>query len=86
MVQNCEFQYYFGFGEIVDIFWGGGGGWGEGGHRKIGLFLEVIDIHFSFFLRSTYRIGIFFWGGGVLLHFKYILGMPDIPDIFWGKQ
>ena len=78
------------------IFFGGGGGvgvgWVEGGHRKIGLFLEVIDIHFSFFsYGQRTELDFFFFflgggGGGGLLHFKYILGMPDIPDIFWAKQ
>ena len=40
------------YGEILDIFGGGGGG-----NHKTGLFLGVIYIFF--FLRSRYRIGIF---------------------------
>ena len=32
------------------------------------------------FLRSRYRMGIFFGAA------KMFWGMPDIPDTFWGKQ
>ena len=47
--QNFEFQYFWGFSENciflgyedrVDIF---------GGHHKIGLYLEVISMHFRVF-------------------------------------
>ena len=48
-VQNFEFRYIFGFQKnkysfgyenFVDIFWG---------HHKIGLYLEVISMHFKVF-------------------------------------
>ena len=48
--QNFEFQYFWGVSEnyiyflgyedFVDIFWG---------HHKIGLYLEVISMHFRVF-------------------------------------
>ena len=41
-----------------------------GGHHKISLYLGVISMHFWVFLRSMYRMGVF-WG---LLKFQ----------IFWG--
>ena len=41
----------------------------------LGLFLVILGF---FFLRSSYRIGFFFLGGGI------IFGMPDIPDSFGG--
>ena len=58
-VQNFEFQYFWGFQktdyfggyeDFVDIFWG---------HHKIGLYLEVISIHFRVFSegkRTDWRI------------------------------
>ena len=36
----------------MDIFWGSSQNWAS---------LGVISMHFRFFLRSMYRIGIFFW-------------------------
>ena len=52
---------------------GGGGGYSDifGGHHKIGLYLGVISMHFRVFLRSWYRMGIFFW-------------VAKISNIFWG--
>ena len=71
-VKNFEFQYFWGFSEnliflgyedFVDIF---------GGHHKIGLYLEVISMHFRVFSEgqgSEWRIffvllkvQIFIWG------------------------
>ena len=49
LVQNFEFQifwgfqkneYFWGYEDFVDIFWG---------HYKIGLYLGVISIHFMVF-------------------------------------
>ena len=51
VVQNFEFQYFWGFQknkyflgyeDFVDIFWG---------HHKIGLYLGVISMHFRVFLK-----------------------------------
>ena len=53
-----------------------------GVHHKIGLYLGVISMHFSFFfLRSRYRLGNIFFG---LVNFQIIFGVLEIPDIFWG--
>ena len=47
-------KYFFGYEDFVHIF---------GGHHKIGLYLGVISMQFSFFLlRSMYRMGDIFWG------------------------
>ena len=60
------------------FFLGGGGGYedcvdifGGGGHHKIGLYLEILSMLFSLFLRSRYRMGEF-------------LGVAKISNIFWG--
>ena len=50
------------------------------GHHKIGLYLGVIFYAFyGLFLRSTYRMGIFFG----LLKFRIFFGVLEIPDIYF---
>ena len=56
------------------FFWGGGGG-GGGGHYKIGLYLEVISMHFRVF-SGEYFLGCYM--------FKYLFGVLEILDIFGG--
>ena len=56
-----------------------------GGHHKLSLYLGVISMHFWSFLRSRYRMGVF-WG---LLKFQIFLGVLEIPVffvyfLFWG--
>ena len=58
------------YDEIVDIF---------GGHHKTGLFCGVISIHLRLFLRSRYRIGIFFW----VAKFQIFFGVCLIFLIFF---
>ena len=56
----------------MDIFWG---------HHKIGLVFGVISMHFIFFfLRSRYRMGLYFWVAKISNIFRVL----DIPDIIWG--
>ena len=69
MVQNLEFQYFWGgFRNIIilgalKILWIY--------HYKTGMVLGVISIHFRvFFLRSICRMGILF---GVAQNYKYFL-------------
>ena len=45
LVQNFEFQYFWGFSERKKIF----GGIFFGGHYKIGLYLVVIAMYFRVF-------------------------------------
>ena len=61
-----------GYDEIVDI-------WGGGGLHKTELFW-VSFIYISGFLWSMYRIGLFLGDA----KFQKILGMPGVPDIFFG--
>ena len=69
-VQNFEFQYFLGFSKKIFFLGGGGGGYEDfvdnilGCHRKIGLYLGVISMHFRFFffLRARYRMWDIFWG------------------------
>ena len=63
--------FFLGSSQLV-FFWGGRGS-----------FILYIYTFEGFFLRSKFRIGIFFFLGGVL-YVKYFLGMPDVPDIFLG--
>ena len=78
-VQNFEFQYFLGFSEKWIFF----------GYED---FADITKLdyrgHFyafsSLFLGSRYRIG----GGGIFggcLNFKYFLGVPEIPENFWGE-
>ena len=63
-----------GYADFVDIFWGSSQNWAS---------LRVISMQFRvFFLRSRYRIGIFFG----LLKFQIFFGVLEIPDIFWGER
>ena len=49
-VQNFEFQYFLGFSEKINIFLSMKILWTFfGGHHKIGLYLEVISMHFRVF-------------------------------------
>ena len=81
LVQNSEFQffwgfqkneYFFGYEDFADIFWGPSQNWAS---------FRVISMHFSVFFKvKGTELGYFFG----LLKFKYFFGMLDIPDIFWG--
>ena len=82
MVQNFEFQYFLGFQEneyfwgyedFVDIFWG---------HHKIGLYLGVISMHFMVSSLGQGTEWGYFFG---LLKFQIFLGVLEIPDIFGGE-
>ena len=64
---------FLGYKDFMDIFWGSSQNWAS---------LRVISMQFNgLFLRSRYRIGIFFW---VAKNFKYLFRVLEIPDIFWG--
>ena len=77
-VQNFEFQlflcfqkneYFWGYEDFVDIFWG---------HHKIGLYLGG---HFRVSsLGQGTEYGIIFW----VAKFNF-LGVLEIPDIFGGE-
>ena len=82
LVQNSEFQYFWGFQKneyflggikiLWIFFWGSSQNWAS---------LRVISMQFRvFFLRSRYKIGIFLG----LLKIKMFFGVLKIPDIFWG--
>ena len=64
-------EYFWGYEDFVDIFGGSSRNWAN---------LRVISMHFRVFLRSRYRIGIFFG----LLKFQIFFGVLKIPDVFWG--
>ena len=49
------------------------------GHHKIGLYLEVISIH----LNGKVQNGGYFLG---CLNFKYLFGVLEILNIFWGER
>ena len=82
MGSKFEFQYFWGlqknkkklgYEDFVDIF---------GGHHKIGLYLGVISIHFSFFLKGKVQNGGYFWR---FLKFQTFFWVLEIPDIFLGR-
>ena len=58
--------------DFVDFFFGSSQKWAS---------LRVISMQFRDFLRSRYRIGIFF---GVAKISNIFLGVLEIPDIFLG--
>ena len=65
-------EYFWGYEDFVDIFWRSSQKWtGFGGPFYV------------FFLRSMYRMRIFFWVPKISNSFW---GMPDIQDIFFCKQ
>ena len=69
-------EYFWGYEDFVDIFFFFGGGGGVGvGHYKIGLYLEVISMHFRVF-SGEYFLGCY--------TFKYLFGVLEILDIFGG--
>ena len=88
MVQTFEFQYFggvfrkeyfLGYDEIVDIFWG---------HHNWAFFLDggkgsfILYIYFlGLFLKVKVQNWNIFWG---VLYVKYFWGMPDVPVIFLG--
>ena len=62
-----------GYENFVDIFWG---------HHKIGLYLEVISMHFKVFSKGQgTELGIFSWVAKIS---NIFFGVPEIPDIFLG--
>ena len=80
-------HFYFIIIIIIIIFWGrGGGGWGS----ENLIFMEEADFVDTFFgsFLCIYRGFLKFkvQEGNTLcrsLNLKYLLGMPDMPDIFW---
>ena len=75
----------------VFFFWGGGGG-GQG-VRKINLWrFDEIMIFCSFWVSflsiwGFFKVKVQIWKMFLgLLNFKYVLGVPDIPYIFGGKE
>ena len=64
-----ENEYFFGYLDFLDIFWG---------HQKIGLVLGVISMHF---LKVKVQNGGNFLG---LQNVQKMFVVLDIPDIFWG--
>ena len=62
-----------GYEDLVDIF--------LGDHHKIGLVWGSFLCILGSFLRSRYRIGIFFWVAKISNIFYWVL---EIPDIFLG--
>ena len=65
---------FLGYEDFVDIFWG------SSQNRAS---LRVISMHFRvFFLRSMYRIGIFFWVAKVS---NIFLGCLKFLIFFWGE-
>ena len=70
-VQKTE--YFWGYEDFADIL---------GGHHKIGLYLEVISMHFRVFSEGQCTEWWIFFG---LLKFQ-IFGVLEIPDIFLGER
>ena len=64
-------EYFWGYKDFVDIFWG---------HHKIGLVWGSFQCLLGSFLRSRYKIGIFFG----LLKFQIFFGVLEIPEFFGG--
>ena len=71
-------ELFWGYDNFVDIFIGGVV------IAKLGCFWEVIIMHFRLFssLQMKVRNGIYLFGVAKISN--YVLGMPDIPDIFGG--
>ena len=63
---------FLGYEDFEDIFWGSSQNWAS---------LGVISMQFlGLFLRSRYRIGIFYWVAKIS---NIFLGVLEIPDIFF---
>ena len=74
-----EFQYFGGF-QKTEYFWGMKILWiFFWGHHKIGLYLEVISMHFRGFSEGRGTEWRTFFG---LQKFIYLFAMLEIPDIF----
>ena len=54
-----------------------------GAHRKIGLNLGVISMHFMVFLMAKVQNGGYFWGVAKISNIFWVL---EIPDIFSGER
>ena len=66
---------FLGYEDFVDILLGSSQNWAS---------LRVMSMQFRvFFLRSRYRIGIFFWVAKIS---KYFFGVLEIADIFLGER
>ena len=63
----------FGGMKILWIFFGSSQNWAS---------LRVISMQFRVFLRSRFRIGIFFWVAKI----SNIFGVLEIPDIVLGER
>ena len=60
-----------------------------GGHHKTGLFFGSLLCISGSFLRSVYKMGIFYFlggGGGVAQISNIFFGMPGIPDVIFGRH
>ena len=68
-----KIDYFRGFEDCVDIL---------GVIIKLDYF-RIISMHFRFFLKVEVQNRNLFLG---LTKFIIFWGMPDIPDIFWGKR
>ena len=65
-------EYFGGYEDFVDFL---------GGHHKIGLYLEVISMHFRVFSEGQGTEWRIFFG---LLKFQIFIWVLEILDIFWG--
>ena len=66
---------FWGYEDFVDFFGGSSQNWAS---------LRVISMQFRvFFLRSRYRIGIFFWGAKIS---NIFLGCLKFLIFFWGER
>ena len=82
LVQNFEFRYFMGF-QKNKYFWGMRILWiFFWGLHKIGIYLEVISMHFKSFFKVKVQNWGYFFG---LLKFQIFFGVLEIPDIFWGE-
>ena len=72
-------EYFLGYDEIVDIFWGSSqlGFFFGGGRGSFILYIYFLGL----FLKVKVQNWNIFWG---VLYVKYFWGMPDVPVIFLG--
>ena len=72
-------EYFLGYDEIVDIFWGSSqlGFCFFGGRGSFILYIYFLGL----FLKVKVQNWNIFWG---VLYVKYFWGMPDVPVIFLG--
>ena len=68
-----KINIFLGYEDFVEIFWGSS--------QNKTIFRGHFYAFYGLFLRSWYRMGIFFG----LLKFQIFFGVLEIPDIFWGE-